>query len=91
MAHTAQQRKRVRQDTARNITNTAKRSAIRTAVKAFEEALTKGDKTAIQASFRNAMSMLASGARKGILTKGAASRKTSRLAARVAKVEGAAK
>ena len=83
MAHTAQQQKRVRQDVARNITNTAKRSAIRTAVKNFEVALTKGDKTAIEASFKNAMSMLASGARKGIVSAGAASRKTSRLAAKL--------
>jgi small subunit ribosomal protein S20 len=83
MAHTAQQQKRVRQDVALNLTNTAKRSAIRTAVKAFETALTAGDKTAIEASFRNAMSMLASGARKGIVTAGAASRKTSRLAAKL--------
>ncbi|MFZ2587491.1 MAG: 30S ribosomal protein S20 [Alphaproteobacteria bacterium] len=83
MAHTRQQQKRVRQDIAINATNTTKRSAIRTAVKAFETALTAGDKTAIEASFKNAMSMLASGARKGIVTKGAAARKTSRLAARL--------
>lgn len=83
MAHTRQQQKRVRQDIARNTTNTAKRSAIRTAVKTFEDALTKGDKGIIATAFKAAMSMLASGATKGIVSKGAAARKTSRLAARI--------
>ncbi len=85
MAHTAQQRKRVRQDTVRATANTAKRSAIKTAVKALEAALTKGDKTAVAATFKTAMSLLAKGARKGVISKGAAARKTSRLAARITK------
>lgn len=84
MAHTRQQRKRVRQDTARNVSNTAKRSTIRTAVKAFEKAVTSGDKGVIASAFKAAMSVLASGARKGLVTKGAAARKTSRMAARIA-------
>ena len=83
MAHTAQQRKRVRQDEVRAAANTSKRSAIRTAVKAFEAALTKGDKAAVATTFKAAMSLLAKGAQKGVMSAGAAARKTSRLAARI--------
>lgn len=85
MAHTAQQRKRIRQDATRNERNTAQVSAIRSAVKAFETSLTSGDKGVIAGAFKRAMSMLAKGARKGLVTKGAAARKTSRMAARIAK------
>lgn len=85
MAHTNQQRKRVRQDTARNERNTSQLSAIRTAVKAFETSLTAGDKGVIATAFKKAMAMLAKGARKGLVSKGSAARKTSRLAARIGK------
>jgi small subunit ribosomal protein S20 len=84
MANTAQQRKRVRQDTARNERLVARRSRLRTFLKGFEQALASGKKDAIAAAFKTAMSELAKGAQKGAISKGAAARKTSRLAARIA-------
>ncbi|HEX2859947.1 MAG TPA: 30S ribosomal protein S20 [Alphaproteobacteria bacterium] len=85
MANTAQQRKRVRQDEKRNASLAARRSRIRTFLKSFEEALTSGKKESIASSFKAAMSELAKGAQKGAISKGAASRKVSRLAARIGK------
>lgn len=83
MAHTNQQRKRIRQDTKRNTANTALRSKLRTFVKKFETAVAGADVSSVAASFRDAMSQLAKGARKGTISKGAAARKVSRMAARV--------
>ncbi|MCP5405572.1 MAG: 30S ribosomal protein S20 [Pseudomonadaceae bacterium] len=83
MAHTAQQRKRIRQDNARQLHNTKQKSAIRTAVKAFEKSVTSDDRASIAAAFKSAMSALAQGVRKGLVTKNAAARKTSRMAARI--------
>jgi small subunit ribosomal protein S20 len=83
MANTAQQKKRVRQDIARNTHNTERKSRIRTFLKQFEAALAGGKKDAIAATFKKAMSELAKGARRGVISKGAAARKTSRLAARI--------
>ena len=85
MAHTAQQRKRIRQTSKVTAAKGAQRSAIRTTVKQAEAAVAKGDKQGIVASFKAAMSALAKGARKSIVTKGMAKRKTSRLAAKIAK------
>ena len=39
MAHTNQQRKRIRQDEKRNAANTARKSRVRNAVKSFEGSL----------------------------------------------------
>jgi small subunit ribosomal protein S20 len=83
MANTAQQRKRVRQDIKHNERLTARRSRTRTILKKFEEALLGGTKDVIATTFKAAMSELAKSAQKGAISKGAASRKTSRLAARI--------
>lgn len=85
MAHTNQQRKRIRQDAKRNTANTAARSAVRSTVKKTEAVIAGGDKKSIAESFKTAMSALARSAQKGIVSKGMAKRKTSRLAARIAK------
>lgn len=84
MAHTAQQRKRIRQDAVRNTTNTSRRSKLKTTLKGFDAAVAAGDKAGIASSFKAAMSALAKSASKGIISKGAAARKVSRLAARIA-------
>ena len=83
MAHTNQQRKRIRQDSKRNTANTGLKSRIRTFVKKFETAVTGSDTVSIGDSFKAAMSELAKGARKGTISKGSAARKVSRMAARV--------
>lgn len=84
MAHSTQARKRIRQTEKRNAANTAMRTRIRTFVKRAEEAIKSGDKALIGNAFTAAMSELAKGARKGIVTKNAAARKVSRLAKRIA-------
>lgn len=85
MAHTKQARKRIRQAAARQEANTMKRTRMRTAIKAFEAKLAEGDKTGIADTFKTAMAQLAKAARHGLISKGAAARKTSRLAARINK------
>lgn len=83
MAHTNQQRKRIRQDAKSYTANSARRTRVSTFIKKFEEALKSADKSAIAAAFRTVMSELSKAAQKGSLNKGAAARKVSRLAARI--------
>jgi small subunit ribosomal protein S20 len=85
MAHTNQQRKRIRQTETANTANVARRSRVATMVKKFETAVTKAGPEQIAAAFKSAMSELAKAAQKGAITKGAAARKTSRLAAKAKK------
>lgn len=85
MAHTSQARKRIRQDEARNAANRAARSRLRTTVKKSETAIAEQDKPAVATTFKNVMSELHRAARKGLISRGSANRKISRLAARIAK------
>lgn len=89
MAHTVQQRKRIRQTEKVNTAHTATRSKVGTLVKKFDAALTAAKPEGITAAFKAAMSALAKAAQKGAITPGAASRKTSRLAAKAKKVSAA--
>jgi len=89
MAHTNQQRKRIRQDVKQYAASSARRSRVHTYVKKFEESLQSGDKTAIAGSFKAAMQELAKAAQKGIINKFAAARKTGRMAARIKAQSGA--
>lgn len=90
MANTEQSKKRARQSETRYAINKGRRSRIRTFVRKVEEALASGDATAAAEALKNAQPELARGVTKGILHKNTASRKVSRLAARV-KALGAAK
>ncbi|PIZ29747.1 MAG: 30S ribosomal protein S20 [Alphaproteobacteria bacterium CG_4_10_14_0_8_um_filter_53_9] len=83
MAHTKQQRKRIRQDSVQKVANITKKTQVKSAVKKFDAAVVSGDKATLAATFKEAMSELARKARQGILTKGAASRKVSRMAAKI--------
>lgn len=83
MAHMKQQRKRIRQDKVKQTANAAKKSAVKSTVKKFETSVAKGDKKDIATGFKAAMSSLAKSARQGVMTKGAAARKISRLAAKI--------
>ncbi len=85
MAHTNQQRKRIRQTETVNTAHTATRSRVATLVKKFETALAAAAPEQIANAFKVAMSELAKAAQKGAITKGAAARKTSRLAAKAKK------
>lgn len=83
MANSAQAKKRARQNQRRALVNQARRSRIRTYLRRVEEAIESGDKEAATAALRAAQPELMRGVNKGIFHKNTASRKMSRLAARV--------
>ena len=83
MANTPQAKKRARQNEARAAVNKNRRSRIRTFLRKVEEAIASGDKDAAAAALRAARPELMRGVTKGVFHKNTASRKVSRLAARV--------
>ncbi len=83
MANTPQSKKRARQNETRFAVNKARRSRIRTFLRKVEEAIASGDKEAATTALRAAQPELMRGVTKGVFHKNTASRKVSRLAARV--------
>lgn len=83
MANSPQAKKRARQNETRFAINKARRSRIRTFLRKVEEAIASGDKEAATAALRAAQPELMRGVSKGVYHKNTASRKVSRLAARV--------
>jgi small subunit ribosomal protein S20 len=83
MANSPQAKKRARQNERRLTVNKARRSRIRTFLRNVEEAIESGDKAAATAALRAAQPELMRGVSKGVYHKNTASRKMSRLAARV--------
>jgi len=75
--------KRARQTERRTAVNTARRSRVRGSVKKVEEAIKSGDKKVAAAALRDAQPEIQRGATKRIVTKNAAARRVSRLAARI--------
>lgn len=83
MANSPQSKKRARQNLRRLDVNKARRSRIRTFLRRVEEAISSGDKEAAISALRAAQPELMRGVSKGVYHKNTASRKMSRLAARV--------
>ena len=83
MANTRQSAKRAHQNEKRFAINKARRSRIRTYLRKVEEAITSGDKEAATAALKAAQPELMRGVTKGVFHKNTASRKMSRLSARV--------
>ncbi|WP_407493711.1 30S ribosomal protein S20 [Pseudooceanicola sp. MF1-13] len=83
MANSPQSKKRARQMVRRTSVNKARRSRIRTFLRSVEEAIASGDKEKASAALQAAQPELMRGVSKGIVHKNTASRKMSRLAARV--------
>ena len=83
MANTASAKKRARQSTRRTAVNRARKSRVRTFVKAAERAIESGDKAAALAALRAAEPELMRGVGGGVLHANTAARKVSRLARRV--------
>jgi len=83
MANTSSAKKRVRRDESRTEVNRARRSRIRTFVKRVESAIAGNDKEAAQAAFVAAEPEIMRGVTRGVLHRNTASRKVSRLAARI--------
>lgn len=83
MANSAQSKKRARQAARRTDVNKARRSRIRTFLRAVDEAVESGDQAAAAEALKSLQPELMRGVSKGIMHKNTASRKMSRLAARV--------
>jgi small subunit ribosomal protein S20 len=75
--------KRIRQTAKRTAINRARKSRVRTYVKKVEAAIATGDREAAQSALRLAQPELHRATTKGVLHKNTASRKLSRLAARI--------
>lgn len=83
MANTSSAKKAARQMVRRTEINKARRTRAKTAVRAVEEAIASGKKDDAAKALKNAEPVLARTAQKGVLARKAASRKVSRLNARV--------
>ena len=75
--------KRVRQTARRTAVNKNRKSQVRSAVRKVEEALAAGDATGAAAALKQAEPAIMRGVRKGVVHKNTASRKVSRLNARL--------
>jgi small subunit ribosomal protein S20 len=75
--------KRARQTKRRTAVNTARRSRVRGSIKKVEEAIKSGDKKVAAEALRAAQPEIQRGAAKQVVTKNAAARRVSRLAARI--------
>jgi small subunit ribosomal protein S20 len=80
-------KKRIRRTARVEKRNKSRMSETRTGVRKVEEALKSGDYTAAQAALKAAQPLIARSADKGLVHKKNASRKISRLAARVKKLK----
>jgi small subunit ribosomal protein S20 len=83
MANTKSAKKATRVSARRTEINKNRVSRMRTFVRKVEEAIASGNQTEAQAALKAAQPELMRGAQKGVLHKNTASRKVSRLAARV--------
>ena len=83
MAYHKQAKKRIRQTLRRNQVNRARVSRVRTYIKYVEAAIANADKDAAQAALKAAQPEIMRSVNKGLIHRNKASRKISRLAARV--------
>ena len=83
MANTSSAKKAARQMIRRTETNKARRSRVKSEVRAVEEAIKGGDQSKALAALAAAEPILARTAQKGLMHKKTASRKVSRLTQRV--------
>jgi small subunit ribosomal protein S20 len=89
MANNPGAKKAIRKIARRTEVNQARRSRMRTFVRKFEEALAAGDAGAAKSAFAEAQSELMRAVSKGVLHKNTGSRKVSRLAAQLKKLQTA--
>ncbi|UWQ17740.1 30S ribosomal protein S20 [Jannaschia sp. M317] len=83
MANSPQAKKRARQNERRFAINKARRSRIRTHLRAVEEAIASGDQAVAAEALKAAQPELMRGVTKGVFHKNTAARKMSRLTSRV--------
>ena len=75
--------KRARQTVKRSVVNAARRNRVRGSIKKVQEAIAGGDKKVAAEALRSAQPEIQRGADKGVVTRNAAARRVSRLAARI--------
>ena len=83
MANTSSAKKAARKSVRRTDINKARRTRLKSEVRKVEEAIAAGVRSAAEAALASAEPVLARTAQKGIIHQRTASRKVSRLAARV--------
>jgi small subunit ribosomal protein S20 len=83
MANTTSAKKATRKIVRRTEVNKARRSRMRTFLRKVEEAIASGDQSAAAAALKAAQPEIMRAAQKGVVHKNTASRKVSRLSARV--------
>jgi small subunit ribosomal protein S20 len=83
MANTKSAKKATRVAARRAVVNKNRQSLVRSSVRKVEEAIASGKKSEAEVALKSAAPQLARGAQKGVMHKNAASRKISRLTARV--------
>ena len=83
MANTTSAKKMTRKIAKRTAANRSRRSRMRTFVRKVEEAIASGDQSAAAAALKAAQPEIMRAAQKGVVHKNTASRKVSRLSARV--------
>ena len=86
MAHHKSAQKRIRQTEARATVNRSRETRVYTVIKAVELAIKAGNKEEAQNAFKLAKPVIMSSVSKGVLKLSTASRKVSRLSARVKSV-----
>jgi small subunit ribosomal protein S20 len=86
MANTKSAKKAARKIGRRTIVNKSRRSRVRNYVRRVEEAIASGDRNRALAVMKEAEPQIMRAAQKGVLHKNSASRKVSRLVARIAKL-----
>jgi small subunit ribosomal protein S20 len=86
MANTSSSRKATRKIARRSTINRDRKSRMKTYLRKVEEAIASGDKKAAATALAAAQPVIMRSASKGVVHKNAASRKVSRLAARVKKL-----
>jgi small subunit ribosomal protein S20 len=88
MANTKSARKASRKIAHRTTVNRDRRGRVKTSMRSVEEAIASGDKKAAAAALAAAQPVIMRSAAKGVMHKNTASRKISRLAARVKNIVG---
>ncbi len=83
MANTKSAKKAIRKIARKTAVNKNRRSRMRTYIRQVEEAITAGDQSVAQQALVAAQPEIMRSAQKGILHKNSASRKISRLSARI--------
>ncbi len=83
MAHHASAKKSIRQTERRSAVNRARISRVRSFIKKVETAIDAGDKKVASEALKAAQPVIHRGVRAGVLHRNTASRKLSRLSARI--------